>query len=214
MSEPIGDNQAGGEGQAENKAEGQAPAEGQAQAGGQAQAEGQAPAQPGGQPQAGGPPQAPGALAAAGHTYLVKPGLWLMEGIFFDREEGRHRQSGQLVVVHSPDAWSIESELAISGEDTRDFLSRYDIEPLAPGAAYTEWKSETGGPEPIFGLFVIVEDAILSPFQSRSGHYWGHETLTRVSPDAYLSRGFAFIKREKVSSWAIKLTRQGQASGG
>jgi hypothetical protein len=49
----------------------------------------------------------------------------------------------------------------------------------------------------------------MSPWQSRSGSYWGHETLTRLSDDAYLSRGFAFLKREKVSSWAVRLTRQG-----
>jgi hypothetical protein len=156
---------------------------------------------------------AEGVSGPSAHAYLSRPGLWAVEGVFMDRQEGRHRQSGQLVVVHGPDLWTIDSELTISGEDARDFLTRYEVQPLAPGAVHTEWKSDTGGPEPIYGLFVIVEDALMSPWQSRSGAYWGHETLTRVSDDVYLSRGFAFLKREKVSSWAVRLTRQGGGAG-
>jgi hypothetical protein len=153
--------------------------------------------------------EATGASPVDGHTYLFKPGLWSVEGIFLDRSEGRHRQSGQLVVVHAPDLWTIDSEMTISGEDPRDFLNRYEVQPMAPGAVYTEWKSEAGGPEPIFGLFVVVEEALMMPWQSRSGAYWGHETLTRLNPGLYLSRGFAFLKRDKVSSWAVRMTRQG-----
>ena len=152
---------------------------------------------------------ASGAVNARRHTYLLQPGLWTVEGLYLDQSEGRHLQSGQLVIVHGPDLWTIESELTISGQDTRDFLSRYEITPLAPGATYTEWKSETGGPEPVYGLFVIVEDCVLSPWQSSSNTYWGHETLTKINDNVYLSRGFAFLKREKVSSWAVKLVRQG-----
>jgi hypothetical protein len=152
--------------------------------------------------------------ADQGHTYLLRPGLWSVEGILIDREGHRHLQSGQLVIVHSPELWTIESEMTISGIDPREFLSRYEITPMAQGALQTEWRSESGGPEPVYGLFVIVEDAVLSPWQSRSGNYWGHETLIRVSDDRYQSRGFAYLKRERVMSWAVKLVRQGAPEGG
>jgi hypothetical protein len=149
------------------------------------------------------------------HTYLFEPGLWSMEGVYRDREDKPHRQTGQLAVVHSPGLWTIESSLAISGEDTRDFETRYDVTPMAEGRSFTEWKSITEGPEPIFGLFVVVEDSILMPWESESGTFWGQEALLMLSPGEYSSRGFAFIKREKVSSWAVRLTRadQGQALG-
>ncbi|MDR1545157.1 MAG: hypothetical protein LBU12_00255 [Deltaproteobacteria bacterium] len=145
------------------------------------------------------------------HTYLFQPGLWSVEGSFYDRQEGRHRQSGQLAVIHEPDLWTIDSQINVSGQDVRDFLTRYEVTPFKPGAAHTEWKSLSGGPEPIFGLFVVVEDCLMMPWQSRSGLYWGQEVLARLGPDEYLSRGFAFIKDEKASSWAVKLTRQGAA---
>ncbi|MDR2368812.1 MAG: hypothetical protein LBF58_12045 [Deltaproteobacteria bacterium] len=143
------------------------------------------------------------------HTYLVEPGLWTVEGIYLDKEDRPHRQTGEQAIVHGPSLWTIDSRVNITGEDTRDFDSRYDISPLEEGKSYTEWKSITGGPEAIFGLFVLVEDTVMMPWESESGVYWGQEVLARVSPDEYLSRGYAFIKREKVSAWAVKLTRAG-----
>ncbi|MDR1110256.1 MAG: hypothetical protein LBP92_06070 [Deltaproteobacteria bacterium] len=149
------------------------------------------------------------------HTYLLEPGLWTMEGIYRDREDSPHRQTGQILVVHAPGLWTIESQLSISGQDARDFETRYDVSPMPQGRSFTEWKSISNGPEPIFGLFVLVEDAIMMPWESESGIYWGQEVLSRVAPDEYRCRGFAFIKREKVSSWAVRMARadQGQAMG-
>ncbi|MDR1657364.1 MAG: hypothetical protein LBT47_07390 [Deltaproteobacteria bacterium] len=144
-----------------------------------------------------------------GHVYLFEPGLWTMDGLYFDEGGVRHRQTGELVTVHTPDLWTIESRINISGQDTRDFSTRYEIEPFASGATHTQWKSETGGPESIFGLFVVVEDCLMMPWQSLSGVHWGQEVLTRSGVGEYLSRGFAFLKDRKVSAWAVKLIRQG-----
>jgi hypothetical protein len=136
------------------------------------------------------------------------PGLWSVDGIYYDREDVPHAQSGQLLVSHSPNLWTIDSQLKISGEDQRDFISRYELNPMAQGQSHTDWKSHTGGPEPIFGLFVVVEDCLMMPWQSQTGAYWGQEVLAFRKPDEYISRGFAFIKETKVSAWAVRMTRQ------
>ncbi|MDR1487726.1 MAG: hypothetical protein LBT62_07045 [Deltaproteobacteria bacterium] len=143
------------------------------------------------------------------HSYLFRPGLWKIDGIYLDKNEVRHRQTGQLVIIHSPDLWTIDNQVNISGQDARDFVTRYEITPFEKDKSYTEWKSLTGGPEPIFGLFVVVEDCIMMPWQSRTGTYWGQEVMARVGGGEYLSRGFAFIKQQKVSSWAVRLTLEG-----
>ena len=140
------------------------------------------------------------------HTYLVRPGLWDLAGIYYDKNNNAYPQKGQLVVTHEPDLWVVEGQITITTEQTQSVSSRYDIQPLAPEATYTEWKSEAGGPEPIFGLFVLVDDTIMSPWQSRSGTYWGQEILTRVSPTEYRGRGFAFLQEEKVSAWSTRIT--------
>jgi hypothetical protein len=141
------------------------------------------------------------------HTYVVEPGLWTADGVYYDADDKPHIQTGELLIEHEPDLWTIDSKMNLTGQDRRDFNTRYEIIPLKKETSYTEWKSLTGGPEPIFGLFVLIEETILMPWQSRSGKYWGQEALFSKSPDEYLSRGFAFLVDKKVYSWAVKLTR-------
>jgi hypothetical protein len=145
------------------------------------------------------------------HTYLLEPGLWAVEGHYYDQEDNRHDAQGQLLMSHAAGLWTLESQLRISGQDQRDFISRYEITPMPPEASFTEWKSQVGGPEPIYGLFVLVEDTVMMPWQSQSGLYWGQEIMGWKSADEYLGRGFAFLKEQKVSAWAFRLTRQSKA---
>ncbi|MDR1166786.1 MAG: hypothetical protein LBO66_13130 [Deltaproteobacteria bacterium] len=146
------------------------------------------------------------------HTYLFEPGLWSIQGVYYDESERPHAQTGQIVISHGPKLWTMDSQIQISGEDKRDFVSRYEIVPFPPNVSYTEWKSYAGGPEPLFGLFVVVEETLLAPWQSQSGQYWGQEALYSQSPDAYLCRGFTFLKERKTSSWAVRLTRESGAT--
>jgi hypothetical protein len=136
------------------------------------------------------------------------PGLWHVEGLYYDAYEKPHVQEGELLVEHAPDLWTIDSQMKISGQDLRDFNTRYEIVPFPEGVSYTEWKSLTGGPEPIYGLFLVIDNAIMMPWQSKSGQYWGQEVLFSQDEDNYLSRGFAFLKDKKVSSWAARMSRQ------
>jgi hypothetical protein len=112
-----------------------------------------------------------------------------------------------LVIVHTPDLWTIEGKLTITTHETQEVSSRYEVQPLTPEASFTEWRSETGGPEPVLGLFVVVEDVLMSPWQSRSGTYWGQEILRRIYEDEYMGRGFAFLNNQKVSAWSTRLVR-------
>lgn len=143
------------------------------------------------------------------HTYLLRPGLWTIAGVYYDQNGRTHLQKGQIAVTHEADLWTIDSQLTLTLDQTQTVNSRYDVQPLGPEATYTEWKSETGGPEPVFGLFVLVDDTVMSPWQSRSGTYWGQEILVMVNPVEYRGRGFAFLKNEKVSAWSTKLTFEG-----
>jgi hypothetical protein len=141
------------------------------------------------------------------HTYLFEPSLWSVEGIYRDGKNIPHSQEGQLLISHTPELWTIDSQLTISGQDKRDFLTRYEFSPFSATEQYAEWKSFSGGPEPIFGLFVLIEETILMPWQSQTGIYFGQEVLVYQSPTQYLSRGFAFLQNKLVSSWAATLSR-------
>ncbi|MDR1042184.1 MAG: hypothetical protein LBR80_18850 [Deltaproteobacteria bacterium] len=141
------------------------------------------------------------------HTYLFRPGLWQADGVYYDGQEKPHVQSGELLVEHAPHVWTIDSRMNVSGQDRRDFVSQYMVTPFKEGVSFTEWTSQTGGPEPVFGLFVVVQESILMPWHSQSGQFWGQEVLSSVNPDLYLSRGFAFIQDRKAYSWAVRLVR-------
>ncbi|MDR1922143.1 MAG: hypothetical protein LBS31_10455 [Candidatus Adiutrix sp.] len=143
------------------------------------------------------------------HSYLLKPGLWDVSGVFYDSNHNPFPQQGQLVVIHEPDLWVVEGQLTINTGQTQTISSRYEVQPLGEKAVFTEWKSETGGPEPILGLYVMVGDSIMSPWQSRSGAYWGQEVLMRRSLLEYHGRGFAFLKNDLVSAWTTCLTFNG-----
>lgn len=143
------------------------------------------------------------------HSYLYQPGLWDVAGIYYDENNNAYPQKGTVLVSHEPDLWIIETKIILTTEQTQTMASRYEIQPPAEGASFTEWKSETGGPEPVFGLFVVVGDTIMSPWQSRSGAYWGQEVLTRVDDNDYQGRGFAFLENKKVSAWSTSLMFNG-----
>ncbi len=143
------------------------------------------------------------------HSYLYRPGLWDLAGIYYDVNNNAFPQKGTILVTHEPDLWIVEAQLTLTTEQTQKVASRYEIQPPAEGASFTEWKSETGGPEPVYGLYVIVGDTIMSPWQSRSGAYWGQEVLTRVDENDYQARGFAFLENEKVSAWSTRLMFNG-----
>ena len=141
------------------------------------------------------------------HTYLFEPGLWDVRGVYRDGNNIPHNQEGQLLVSHTPELWTVDSQLRISGEDQRDFITRYELSPFPADRQHQEWKSLSSGPEPIYGLFVICEETLMIPWQSQTGQYWGQEALIMKSPVSYLSRGFAFLKDKLVSSWAADLSR-------
>ena len=144
---------------------------------------------------------------AVSHAYLMEPGLWEVNGIYYDANDNPFPQKGQVVITHTGGLWVVEGDLTIITHETQQISSRAEVQPLAPGASFTEWRSEAGGPEPVLGLFVLVDEVIMSPWQSRSGAYWGQEILRRLSDDVYEGRGFAFLDNKKVSAWSTSLKR-------
>lgn len=141
------------------------------------------------------------------HTYLMCSGLWDLDGLIEGADGVKFKQEGQLAVYRQDDIWSIDSRITILRPAPQDIVSRYEVAPFNEAAGYAEWTSHVGGPEPVHGLFVIVEDAIMSPWQSSGGEYWGQEVLVRVADDEYRVRGFAFLKQNKVSAWSARMFR-------
>lgn len=142
------------------------------------------------------------------HTYLMRSGFWELDGLIEGPDGQVCRQTGQLVVCRRDGLWSIDSLIVISRPTAREIVSRYEVGPFNEKDACAEWKAHLGGPAPIYGLFVIVEDAIMSPWQSSSGDYWGQEIMVWAADDEYRVRGYAFLKRQRVSAWSARMFRR------
>ncbi|MDV3425827.1 MAG: hypothetical protein LIR50_00885, partial [Bacillota bacterium] len=69
------------------------------------------------------------------------------------------------------------------------------------------WKSFNPALGELNGIFIIVQDSIMSKYISKDEQYNGFEYLKKVDDVTYENRGAAFKKEEKLSSWAVKLER-------
>jgi hypothetical protein len=140
------------------------------------------------------------------HTFLFRPALWESRGWFYDNAGNRLPCEGQTVITHESDIWINEGSMKVIGPQPMEFTNRYEIAPFKPGLDFTTWQSFNPDLESLSGHFVIVEDAILSPYKSESGQFWGNEFMVQVSEREYRGRGYVFQGDQKLSSWAIQLS--------
>lgn len=80
------------------------------------------------------------------------------------------------------------------------FFNRYEIKPFENGNEITIWKSFNPALGELNGIFIIVQDSILSKYISKDEQYNGFEYLKKVDDVTYKNRGAAFKNDEKISS--------------
>ena len=84
--------------------------------------------------------------------------------------------------------------------------TRYEIEPLAPGARSTHWTSASPTLGTLRGRFVLAGDAILSFYESPTGRYRGYECIQQRDERRYSVRGAMMEEDKVISTWALELT--------
>jgi hypothetical protein len=84
--------------------------------------------------------------------------------------------------------------------------TRYEIEPLAPGARSTHWTSANATLGTLRGRFVLAGDAILSFYESPTGRYRGYECIQQRDERRYSVRGAMMEEDKIISTWALELT--------
>ena len=88
-----------------------------------------------------------------------------------------------------------------------EFRSDYDIIPFLPGKDDTPWQSLNPAMGKLLGKYVVVDDSILSFFQSEDGHFKGTEYLLKVDDTLYRNRGVLFEGDQKGSTWIAELRK-------
>ena len=141
------------------------------------------------------------------HTFLFEEGIWRAEGTYIDGANTSLQAEGFITITHTPERWINEGALKLLLAKPVEFQNRYEIVPFEEGRDYTTWKSFNPVIGQLAGRIVIVDDSLISVYTSEDGQYSGSEYLLQVSETVYANRGFAFKENEKISSWAVQLTK-------
>jgi len=143
------------------------------------------------------------------HTFLFEEGLWAVSGEYAGRNGAVVPVEGSARITHSPTLWrnrGVMTLLQPSGDI--EIKNDYEIAPFEEGSDFTSWRAENPALGKLNGLFVVVDDSIISTISSEDGLVSGIECLRKVSDDLYKARGFIFRGEEKLSSWAADLVRR------
>ena len=141
------------------------------------------------------------------HTYLFHEGLWIVSGYYFDKTNRLIPMGGETRITHQENLWLVQSSMRIILEDPTSFHSDYEIVPFLPGRDYTTWQSFNPAMGKLLGRFAVVDDSIISFFQSEDGQFTGTEYWLKGDDTLYKNRGVLFERDQKGSSWIAELRK-------
>lgn len=142
------------------------------------------------------------------HTFLFEEGYWSVEGEYTGPDGNPVPLAGSAKIVHSEGLWRSQGVMRLTQEGKElDILNDYEIAPFSEGKGFTPWRAENPVLGRLTGLFVVVDDSIISTIASEDGEVSGIEYLLKVSDGMYRSRGFILRGDEILSSWAAELVR-------
>lgn len=143
------------------------------------------------------------------HTFLFEEGLWAVSGEYTGQDGQVFPLEGSARITHEERVWKNQGVMTlIQAAGNIEIRNDYEIAPFVPGREHTAWRAENPSLGRLSGLFVVVDDSIISTIGSEDGRVSGIEYLRRVHDDQYMSRGFIFRADEKLSSWAAELVRR------
>lgn len=143
------------------------------------------------------------------HTFLFEEGIWAVSGEYTGQNGIVVPVEGSARITHADRMWRNQGIMKlVQPGGNIEIRNDYEIAPFEEGRDYTAWRAENPSLGKLTGLFVVVDDSIISTISSEDGKVSGIEYLRQVSENHYKSRGFIFRGDEKLSSWAAELVRR------
>ena len=140
------------------------------------------------------------------HTFLFDQKVWIATGVYFDSTDTPVPATGESKIIHQGGLWIVESTVRVFGDAPLEIKNRYEVIPFSDDTPFVaHWKSAHTTLGRLSGKFVIVDDTILSIYQSEESTHSGTEVLAKIEDGYYESRGCLFTRNNKVSSWAFEL---------
>lgn len=143
------------------------------------------------------------------HTFLFEEGLWAVSGEYTGQDGQVFPMEGSARITHEDGLWRNQGIMTlVQASGNVEIRNDYEIAPFEQGRDHTAWRAENPSLGRLSGLFVVVDDSIISTIASEDGRISGIEYLRKVHDDHYKSRGFIFRSDEKLSSWAADMVRR------
>ena len=142
------------------------------------------------------------------HTFILEEGVWKASGLFYDEGNNAFTLEAEARTVHYDEEWIHEGSMFVKSEKPLEINNRYEIIPFPKNKDFTNWVQFNPSLGIITGKFMIVDNVILSNYQSETGEYTGTEVLIQIDAKTYLNKGFALRGNTKLSSWATELQKQ------
>lgn len=143
------------------------------------------------------------------HQYFFDAATWLVNGTYINEKAISIEVEGTSVVTHKDGHWlnKVSMELkAINSGEYRSLEDKtiYEYGEIGADEDSLAWRASNAIMGRLHGVLVIVDDTILSSYQTTSGSIRGVESYHRVSSSEYQCRGALFEAGNKSSSWVLR----------
>ena len=141
------------------------------------------------------------------HTYLFEQASWKVRGYYIGESGQLIEAEGKSIITHQREIWVIQGVMRLHTEGDSEIGNIYEVVSFKQGADNTSWSSMNDALGRIEGRFILIDDTILSVFQTTNGRYRGTEYLRQLSDHQYVSKGVLLKGLAKLSSWSVNLDR-------
>jgi|CZCB01.1.fsa_nt_gi hypothetical protein len=141
------------------------------------------------------------------HTFLFQEGVWKVEGQYFGGLNNPIPLTGEIRIAHTVSKWLYDASMQLLTQTPVEFQNLYEIVPFEEDGDTTSWKSYNPEIGRLYGRYMIVDDSILSMYQSEGGEYMGMEYMLMVNKKTYKARGYTLHGKVRASSWSATFTK-------
>lgn len=144
------------------------------------------------------------------HSYIFQEGVWTANGVYMGADEKVVPCTGEVNITHGGEVWLLECRLTIAPQSDEKETQRMKniIEPWAEGRKATAWTAVNPELGEIRGRYVLVEDSIVSSYETKDGEYSGMEFISKTGDDTYTSRAALLHRGSRISFFALELKRK------
>ena len=142
------------------------------------------------------------------HSFLFQEWTWTAQGGYYDSAGNLFPCEGESIITHESDCWKNQGFIRIMADSVIEYKNGYRIIPIESGGEITTWRSLNPDLDVLTGTLVIVDRTIISNWKSEDQVFWGTEFLVMVNRNVYRNWGHACRQMEKLSSWAMTLTKK------